>query len=79
MVERTREYFGNQNTQEFQAWLGSAHRHAASRLQFTRLFLHQPLNTSLQSATHRPSTAKLRIRVDVNLNLTYHNIVRAGF
>jgi hypothetical protein len=42
MVERTREYFGNNNTLEFQAWLGFAHRHAASRLQFTRLFLHQP-------------------------------------
>jgi hypothetical protein len=44
-----------------------------------RLSTSLHLNTSLQSTTYRPPTAKSRIRVDVNLNLTYRNIARLGF
>jgi hypothetical protein len=44
-----------------------------------RLSTSLHLNTSLQSAIHRPPTAKSRIGVDVNLNLTYHNIAWVVF
>ena len=67
---------------EVQTWPGYTHRHAAT-LNCNLSVSLQPASgrsTSLKgtAAAHRPPTAKCRIRVDVNPNLTYHIIAGPG-
>ena len=67
---------------EVQTWPGYTHRHAATLNCNLSVSLRQPpVKHQPQKGTtaaHRPPTAKWRIRVDVNPNLTYHIIARPG-